>query len=38
MAVELRSLGLPRRPIMSMSVGRLGATFGAAEVVEPAAR
>jgi hypothetical protein len=37
MAVELRSLGLPRRPIMSMSVGRLGATFGAAEICEPAA-
>jgi hypothetical protein len=37
MATDLRSLGLPRRPIMSMSVGRLGATFGAAEVVDPPA-
>jgi hypothetical protein len=38
MAAELRSLGLPKRPIMSMSVGQLGATFGAAEVVTAAAR
>jgi hypothetical protein len=38
MADELRSLGLPKRPIMSMSVGQLGATFGAADVVTVAAR
>lgn len=35
MATELRTLGLPKRPIMSMRVGHLEASFGAAEVVEP---
>jgi hypothetical protein len=33
MAVQLRQLGLPKAPIMSMSVGHLEATFGAAEEV-----
>jgi hypothetical protein len=35
MALELRDLGLPKRPVMSMTVGHLEATFGAAEVVTP---
>lgn len=35
MAVQLRELGLPKRPIMSMSVGHLEASFGAAEIVSP---
>jgi hypothetical protein len=33
MATELRRLGLPKRPVMSMTVGHLEASFGAAEVV-----
>lgn len=33
MATQLRSLGLPKRPIMTMRVGSLGATFGRAEEI-----
>lgn len=36
-AEELRSLGLPKRALMSTSVDRISARFGAAEVVSPAA-
>ncbi len=34
-ADELRSLGLPRRAMVSTTVDRVGARFGAAEVVRP---
>ncbi len=35
MALELRSLGLPRRAIASSVIGNMAATFGAAEVLAP---
>ena len=36
MADELRSLGLPKRALFSSSAAAMTASFGAAEVVEPA--
>lgn len=36
MAAELRSIGLPKRAVMTMSAGLLTATFGAPEVIDPA--
>jgi hypothetical protein len=34
MADDLRSLGLPRRALMTTSVGLMSATFGEPEVVD----